>query len=168
MSPALARYPEAAPLAHVHTVGTSPALADGAALVVLGSEAAAKRGPDPVGRLVAVAHHAVEPTLMLDGNPTCVRAALKRAGLALADVDLFEVNESFAAVPLHFMRETGVAEERLNVDGGAIAMGHPLGATGGVLLATLLGALGRIGGQYGVASICGGAGVTTSVVVERL
>jgi len=152
-----------------HSFATSPAPADGASLLLLGDAAFARQNElAPRARIVATASAAVDPVVMLTGNVPATRLALERAGLAVGDVDLFEVNESFAAVPLHYAKELGVAHDRINVCGGAIALGHPLGATGGVLLLTLLDALDERGGRHGVVSICGGAGVATAIVVERI
>jgi acetyl-CoA C-acetyltransferase len=165
---ALARFPELSEVAHRHTAGTSPAMADGAALSVIGSRAAGERlGLAPRGRILAFADVATDPVLMLAGNPAATRRALDRAGLSPRDVAVFEVNESFAAVPVHFARALEVEPERLNPNGGAIALGHPLGATGVVLLGTLLDELERRGERRGVVSICAGAGIAAALVVER-
>jgi acetyl-CoA C-acetyltransferase len=166
---ALGRYPELGSIEHVHHVGVSPALADGSsALLVTSGEGAERIGRKPRARVLSFATFSVEPVLMLTGNVEGTRRALEAAGVALDDVDVFEVNESFAAVPLHFQRTLGVDPERLNPNGGAIAMGHPLGATGGVLVAAALDDLERRDGQLAVVSICGGAGVTVSAVIERV
>ncbi|HBQ19347.1 MAG TPA: acetyl-CoA C-acyltransferase [Myxococcales bacterium] len=161
------RYPDVTVEAR-HHARSAPGLADGAAALLLADDAALEAlGHAPRGRVIAWAHAAVEPTLMLHGNVAATELALARAGLAVSDIDLFEVNESFAAVPLHFAAELGVPLERLNVHGGAIAMGHPLGATGGVLTLTALDALERWGERRAVVSICGGAGVATALILER-
>ena len=162
------RYPDVHEILALHQPRSSPGLADGAsAVLVTNGEGARRLGREPRARVVSWAHAAVEPTLMLTGNVEATQKALSRAGLAIGDIDLFEVNESFAAVPIHFARALGVDHERLNVDGGAIAMGHPLGATGGILVATALDALERTDGRRAVVSICGGAGVATAMVLER-
>lgn len=161
------RYPDVEPRA-LHQVRSAPGLADGASAQLVASERALERhGLTPRARVVSCAHAAVEPTLMVSGNVDAARLALARAGLTAGDVDLFEVNESFAAVPIHFARELGVGHDRLNVDGGAIAMGHPLGATGGMLVATALDALERRGERRALVSVCGAAGVATAIVIER-
>jgi len=162
-----ARYPgvEVAP---VHHARSAPGLADGASALLVADDAALERlGRAPRGLVRAWAHAAVEPTLMLHGNVEATRKALARAGLEAGDVDVYEVNESFAVVPEHFSRALEVDHARLNVLGGAIAMGHPLGATGGVLVATALDALEARGERRAVVSICGGAGVATALVIER-
>lgn len=147
----------------VHTIGTSPQLADAAAMALISSTGAGARA-----RIRAVASATVDPAIMLTGNVAAVERALVRAGIGVSEVDLFEVNESFAAIPLHFMRALGVPAEKLNVCGGAIALGHPLGATGVILVGTLLDALEARGGSVGVVSICGGAGLAQALVVERV
>ena len=162
---ALSRYPDLERIEHLHTLGTSPAMADGAALVLIGRSG----GPlKPRARISAVANAAVEPVQMLTGNLEATTRALEMAGLEPEDVDLYEVNESFAAVPVQFADELDIDEDKLNANGGAIALGHPLGATGGVLLATLLDELERRDLAIGAVSICGGAGVASAVVIERV
>ena len=106
--------------------------------------------------------------IMLTGNVPSVQKALAKANIDIAQVDLFEVNESFAAIPIHFQKSLGLNEEKINCSGSAIALGHPLGATGGILLGTLIDNLERIDGRIGVVSICGGAGIASSMVIERL
>lgn len=165
----LARYPELEAIDHRHTVATSPGLADCAALAVVGSAADGDAlRLRPRARLRAFATYAEEPVKMLTGNVEGARRALARAGLSVGDVDVFEVNESFAVVPLHFQRELGVDPERLNPNGGALSVGHPLGATGGVLLANALAELERTDGTLALCSVCGGAGVTMTAIVERV
>ncbi len=162
------RYPDVE-LRHVHTIASSPGIADAASAVLIASrDRATQLGYTPRARIRAVASVSVEPVQMLHGNIDASRRALANAGLAIDDVDLFEVNESFAAVPLQYRRVLDIAADRLNVSGGAIAMGHPLGATGGILLATLVDDLERRDGAIGVTSICGGAGVASAIVVERV
>jgi acetyl-CoA C-acetyltransferase len=164
-----ARHPSLGEIHHVHSAATSPLVADAAALVVLGTAAAARTlQRAPFARIRAVANVSTDPVLMLTGNVAATLRAVEKAGLTLADIDLFEINESFAAVPLHFAQTLAVAPERLNVSGGAIALGHPLGATGPILLLTLLDDLARTGGRFGVVSICAGAGIAVALVVERL
>lgn len=166
---ALQKYPQLEAIQHVHHAGNSSAIVDGAALVLLGSEAlATKYGLRPRARVVSWAVTGTEPTIMLLGPAPAVRKALARAHLAAADIDLFEVNEAFAAVPIRFMEELGVPEEKVNVNGGAIAMGHPLGATGAILIGTLLDELERQNLRYGVATLCVGGGMGIATVIERL
>ena len=166
---ALGRYPQLKEIQHVHHVGSSPAPADAASLLLVGNQATATRlGLRPRARIRAFADHSVEPVLMLSGNVEATRKAVARAGLSVKDIDLFEVNESFAAVPLHYMRALELPDDRVNVNGGAIALGHPLGATGGILLATLIDELERRQLRYGVTSICAGAGIAAATVIERV
>ncbi|MCI1191212.1 acetyl-CoA C-acyltransferase [Calidifontimicrobium sp. SYSU G02091] len=154
---------------HVHTAGNAPAMADGASAVLLASPGAVRRlGLKPRARLVALAEVAVDRTLALTGAVDATRAVLARAGLGVADVDLFEVNESFAALMLHFMRHLGVPHERLNVNGGAIALGHAMGSTGSALLGTALDELERRGAKRAVAAACGATGLAAAALIERM
>ncbi|MFC0282205.1 acetyl-CoA C-acetyltransferase [Camelimonas abortus] len=163
------RYPDVARIRHDHTAGNSSAIIDGAALVLVASPAmAARLGLRPRARIVAAAVCGSEPTIMLTGPAPAARKALALAGLGFDDIDLFEINEAFAAVPLRFAADTGVPMERINVNGGAIAMGHPLGATGAMLVGTLLDELERTGGRYGLAAMCIGAGMGVATIIERL
>ena len=151
------------------TAANSSKINDGAAALVLTTAAHAESlGKRPIARLVAQATHSQEPEWFTTAPITAVQRALERAGLAVADVDLFEVNEAFAAVALVVGRELGVPAEKLNVRGGAVALGHPIGASGARILVTLLHALAERGGRYGCAGICLGGGEATAVVVERL
>ena len=162
-----AAYPEVSEVAHPHSSGTSPGIVDGAGLVLVGShEAGEAMGLTPRARVLAFAQAAVEPVIMLTGPVLATRKALSRAGLELDDIALWEINESFAGPTLHVMSELGCDPDRVNVDGGAIAMGHPLGATGGILVGTLVDALERRGGGRGVVTMCGGAGVAAALVIE--
>lgn len=166
---ALARYPQVETIRHDHTAGNSSAIVDGAALVLLASAAMAEgAGLVPRARILSAAVCGSEPTIMLTGPAPASRKALALAGLDFDDIDLFEVNEAFAAIPLHFMAETGVPLEKINIDGGAIAMGHPLGATGAMLIGTLLDALERTGGRRGLVTMCIGAGMGIATVIERV
>ncbi len=166
---ALRRYPGLARVEHVHTAGNSSGIVDGAALVLVGTEERGRSlGLTPRARIVSAAVVGSEPTIMLTGPAPAARLAVERAGLGFDDIDLFEVNEAFAAVVLHFLRETGVDGERVNVNGGAIALGHPLGATGAILLGTLLDELERTGGRYGLAALCVGGGMGIATVIERV
>lgn len=164
-----AKYPQVERIQHLHTAGNSSGIVDGAALVLVGSEAAGKRlGIRPRARVVATAVVGTDPTIMLVGPAPATRKALAVAGLRLEDIDLFEVNEAFAAVVMHFQRETGVPWEKINVNGGAIAMGHPLGATGAMLIGTVLDELEARGGRYGVVTACVGGGMGIATVIERV
>ncbi|MCA9588798.1 MAG: acetyl-CoA C-acyltransferase [Myxococcales bacterium] len=162
------RVLEGRDLAHLHTVATSPQPADGASLLLVGSrEAADALGVRPRARVLATATACVDPTLMLTGNVPAVELALSRAGVSRERVARFECNESFAATVLDFRERLDLDPARVNPDGGAIALGHPLGATGGILLATLLEGLERDGDEVGVASTCAGAGLAQAVVIAR-
>ena len=153
----------------MHTAGNSSGIVDGAAAVLVGSEAKGRElGLTPRGRIVATALSGADPTIMLTGPMPATRKALAKAGLALEDIDLFEVNEAFAAVPLRFMAEMGVPHEKVNVNGGAIALGHPLGCTGAKLTTTLLYELKRRGGRYGLVTMCVGGGMGAAGIFERI
>ena len=153
---------------HVHHAGNSPAMADGASAVLVASEAAVKRyGFKPRARIVAMADCSIDRTIALTGAADATRMVLSRAGLTVADIDLFEVNESFAALMLHYQRELGVPHEKLNVNGGAIALGHAMGSTGSALLGTVLDELERREGRYAIIAICGAAGLATATLIER-
>ena len=165
---ALRRYPHLTRIEHLHTAGNSSGIVDGAALVLVGSAARGRAlGLTPRARIVSAAVVGSEPTIMLTGPAPAARLALERAGLGFDDIDLFEINEAFAAVVLHFQRETGVDLERINVNGGAIALGHPLGATGAMILGALLDELERRGGRYGLAALCVGGGMGIATIIER-
>lgn len=154
---------------HVHHAGNSPAMADGAAAVLVGSAAALQRaGLKARARIVGMADVGSDRTLALTGTVTAAQLALQRAGLQAKDIDLFEINEGFAAMALHFMDDMGVDAERLNVNGGAIAIGHAMGCTGAALVGVVLDELDRRGARYGCISICGAAGVASAMVIERL
>jgi acetyl-CoA C-acetyltransferase len=166
---ALQRYPTVDAIPHVHTAGNSSGIVDGASAVLIGNAAIGKElGLAPRARVLAMANVGCEPMIMLTGPAPATRKALQKANLRLDDIDLFEVNEAFASVVLHFMRETGVPHEKVNVNGGAIALGHPLGATGGILIGTLLDELERRRARYGLCTLCIGAGMGIATVIERL
>jgi acetyl-CoA C-acetyltransferase len=166
---ALQRFPEVERIDHVHTAGNSSGIVDGAAAVLVGSEASAKTlGLAPRARVVATALSGADPTIMLTGPMPAARKALAKAGLTVDDIDLFEVNEAFAAVPMRFMREMGVPHEKVNVNGGAIAMGHPLGATGAMLVGTLLDELERRQLKRGLVTLCVGGGMGIATIIERV
>ena len=166
---ALQRYPQVEHIDHVHHAGNASGIVDGAAVVLIGNEAAAKaHGLQPRARILATAVSGADPTIMLTGPMPATRKALARAGLEIGQIDLFEVNEAFAAVPMRFMRELGVPHAKVNVNGGAIAMGHPLGATGAMLLGTLIDELHRRGQRYGLVTLCVGGGMGIATVVEAI
>ncbi|MQA78247.1 MAG: acetyl-CoA C-acetyltransferase [Streptosporangiales bacterium] len=166
---AIDRYPDVERIDHVHTPGNSSQIVDGAAAMLIGNEHAAESlGLTPRARILATASVGTEPTIMLTGPMPATRKALARAGLGIDDIDLFEVNEAFAAVVLLYERELGVPPDRVNVNGGAIALGHPLGATGCMLLGTLLDELERQDLRRGVATLCVGAGMGVATVIERV
>ncbi|CAN5450990.1 acetyl-CoA C-acetyltransferase [soil metagenome] len=154
---------------HVHTAGNSSGIVDGAALMLVGSErVGTELGLTPRARIVATGVVAEEPTIMLTGPAPAARKALAKAGLTVADIDLFEVNEAFAAVVLKFLRDLDVPAEKVNVNGGAIALGHPLGATGAMILGTLIDELERRDLRYGLATLCVGGGMGVATIVERV
>ena len=166
---ALARYPQVERIRHVHTAGNSSGIVDGAAAVLIGSEAKGREmGLTPRGRVVATALSGADPTIMLTGPMPATRKVLAKAGLTLDDIDLFEVNEAFAAVPMRFMLEMGVPHEKVNVNGGAIALGHPLGATGAMLVGTLLDELERRQLKRGLVTLCVGGGMGIATIIERV
>lgn len=166
---ALRKYPQVERIEHVHHAGNSSGIVDGAALTLIGNEDAGRRlGLTPRARIVSVALTATDPTIMLTGPMPATRKALRKAGLDVGDIDLFEVNEAFAAVVLRFMSEMDVPEEKVNVNGGSIAMGHPLGATGAMLLGTLVDELERRNLKRGLVTLCVGGGMGIATVVERV
>lgn len=166
---AYSRYPDVERIEHLHTAANSSGISDGAALVLLGSEKIGQElGLKPRARLVSAAVVGTEPTIMLTGPAPATRLALKKAGLRPSDIDLFEVNEAFASVVLKFQKDMDVPLEKINVNGGAIAMGHPLGATGAMLVSMLLDELERRQQRYGVVTLCIGAGMGIASVFERI
>ena len=151
------------------TAGNSSQVCDGAAaLLLMSGEAARRHGATPLARVRATAVVGSDPTMMLTGPVEATRRVLARAGLALSDIDLFEVNEAFAPVPIMWMRELDVDPGVLNVNGGAIALGHPLGASGARIMATLVHELGRRGARYGLQAICCAGGMATATILERI
>ena len=166
---ALSRYPQVERIFHVHHAGNSSGIVDGAAAVLIGSEAAAKQhGLTPRARIVATALSGADPTIMLTGPMPAARKALAKAGMTMDQMDLVEINEAFAAVAMRFMKEMKVPHEKTNVNGGAIAMGHPLGATGAMILGTLIDELHRRNLRYGMATLCVGGGMGIATIVERI
>ena len=154
---------------HVHTAGNSSGIVDGATAVLIGSEQKGRAlGLKPRARIVATAVTSTDPTIMLTGPAPATRKALKKAGMGVDQIDLFEVNEAFAAVVMRFQREMGVPDDKINVNGGAIAMGHPLGATGAMILGTLLDELERRELRYGLATLCVGGGMGIATIIERV
>jgi acetyl-CoA C-acetyltransferase len=163
------RYPEVERVEHVHHAGNSSGMVDGASAVLFGTTAIGERlGLQPRARIRAFCSIGSEPSIMLTGPTYVTEKVLKRAGMRLADIDLFELNEAFAAVVLRYMEEFGIPHDRINVNGGAIAMGHPLGATGGMILGTLLDEMERRNAGTGLVTLCVGAGMGTATIVERL
>jgi acetyl-CoA C-acetyltransferase len=166
---ALQKYHWVEKINHVHTPGNSSGIVDGAALVTIGNERVADElGLEPRARILATALSGADPTIMLTGPAPASRKALDKAGLTVDDLDLVEINEAFAAVVLRFVRDMGLDMEKVNVNGGAIAMGHPLGATGAMILGTLIDELHRTGGKYGLATLCVGGGMGIATVVEAI
>jgi acetyl-CoA C-acetyltransferase len=166
---AIQRYPQVERITHVHTPGNSSGIVDGAAAVLIGTEAKGRQlGLTPRARIVSVALSGADPTIMLTGPMPAARKALARANMKIEQIDLFEVNEAFAVVPMKFMKELGVSEEIVNVNGGAIAMGHPLGATGAMIFGTLIDELERRKLRFGLATLCVGGGMGIATIVERL
>ena len=165
---ALRVYSHVERIDHVHTPGNSSGIVDGAAAMLIGSEAKGRAlGLQPRGRIVATAVTGTDPTIMLTGPAPATRKALSKAGLKLEDIDLFEVNEAFASVVLKFIKDLRVDPARVNVNGGSIAMGHPLGATGCMILGTLLDELHARKLRYGLATLCVGGGMGIATIIER-
>ena len=168
-STALDKYTTIEKIHHHHHAGNSSGIVDGAALMLLGSKAAGeKAGLKPRAKVRMCAVIGSEPTIMLTGPTPAVRKALAKAGMAVSDIDLWEVNEAFATVPMKTARDLGVSLDRVNVNGGAIAMGHPLGATGAIILGTALDELERTGQSTALATLCVGAGMGIATIIERV
>jgi acetyl-CoA C-acetyltransferase len=164
---ALEKYHWVERIDHVHHAGNSSGIVDGASLVAVGTEEiGAQLGLTPRARIVSAAVSGADPTIMLTGPAPAARKALARAGLEVEDIDLFEINEAFAAVAMRFMRDLGISHEITNVNGGAIAMGHPLGATGAMILGTLVDELQRRDLRRGLATLCVGGGMGIATIVE--
>jgi acetyl-CoA C-acetyltransferase len=163
------RYPQVEFIDHIHSPGNSSGIVDGAAAVLIGSAAAGKQfGMTPRARIVATAVVGAEPTIMLTGPGPAARKVLKVAGMDVSDIDLFEVNEAFASVVMRFIDEMGISEDIVNVNGGSIAMGHPLGATGAMILGTLLDELEARDLKTGLVTLCIGGGMGIATIIERV
>jgi acetyl-CoA C-acetyltransferase len=168
-SVALQRYPEIERIDHVHHAGNSSGIVDGAAAILIGTkEAGEKAGLKPRARIRAFGSIGSEPSIMLTGPEKVTRKVLARAGMKPSDIDLYELNEAFASVVLLFMKLLEIPHDKVNVNGGAIAMGHPLGATGAMILGTLLDEMERRDLATGLATLCVGAGMGTATIIERL
>ncbi len=166
---AIDRYPEIEYLSHAHHAGNSSAIVDGAAIALIGNKAVGQQlGMTPKAKIVAAAICGTDPTMMLLGPAPAARKALQQAGMDVGDIDLFEVNEAFAVVPLRFMQELRIPTDKVNVNGGAIAMGHPLGATGCMLLGTVLDELERQNKTTGLITLCIGGGMGIATIIERV
>ena len=166
---AIQKYPDVEKITFVHHAGNSSGIVDGASAILIGSKEMGERlGLKPRARIKSMASIGSEPTIMLTGPAPSARKALKKAGMDPKDVDLFEMNEAFASVVLRFMEDLGVDHDQTNVNGGAIAMGHPLGATGAMILGTLLDELERTGKGTGLATLCVGGGMGTATIIERV
>ncbi|MBE7324625.1 acetyl-CoA C-acetyltransferase [Nocardioides sp. Y6] len=164
---ALQKYHWLEEIDHVHHAGNSSGIVDGAALVAIGSEQVGKDlGLTPRARVLATAVSGADPVIMLTGPGPAAKKALAKANLSVSDIDLFEINEAFAAVAMRFMRDMGIDDSITNVNGGAIAMGHPLGATGAMILGTLIDELERRGQRRGLATLCVGGGMGIATIVE--
>lgn len=163
------KYPQLEKINHLHHAGNSSGIVDGAALLAIGSEKAGKDyGLEPRARVVSVATSGVEPTIMLTAPAPASRAALAKAGLKAEDIDIWEINEAFSSVVLRAQRELHIPDEKLNVSGGAIAMGHPLGATGAIITGTAVDELHRTGGRYALITLCVAAGMGVATIIERV
>ncbi len=166
---AIQRYPEFEAINHVHTPGNSSGIVDGAGAVLIGNEEAGKKnGLKPRARIRAFANIGSEPSIMLTGPVPVTEKVLKRAGMSIGDIDLFELNEAFASVVLRYMQAFDIPHDKINVNGGAIAMGHPLGATGAMILGTVLDELERSGKETALVTLCIGVGMGTATIIERV
>ena len=166
---ALMKYPHLERIEHVHTAGNSSGIVDGAAGVLIGSKAFGERwGLRPRARIRATAKIGTDPTIMLTGPVPVTERILAETGMEIGDIDLFEVNEAFSAVVLRFMQAFDVDHDRLNVNGGAIAMGHPLGASGAIIIGTLLDEMERADRETGLATLCVASGMGAATIIERV
>lgn len=165
----IAKYPHLASISHVHTPGNSSGIVDGASAVLIGSEAVGRDlGLSPRGRIVSTAVISEDPTIMLTGPGPAAKKCLSKAGLSVSDIDLFEINEAFASVVLRFMKDLSIGPEVTNVNGGAIAMGHPLGATGAMLVSVMLDELERRQLKRALIALCAGGGQGIATIIERV
>jgi acetyl-CoA C-acetyltransferase len=165
----LQKYPEVESVKHLHTAGNSSGIVDGAAAVLIGhAEAGNRMGLKPRARIRAFSSIGTEPSIMLTGPAPATEKVLKRAGMTTSDIDLYELNEAFAAVVLHYMNVLNIPHDKINVNGGAIAMGHPLGATGAMILGTVLDELERRDLSTALVSLCIGGGMGTATIIERV
>ncbi|MFT6153286.1 MAG: acetyl-CoA C-acetyltransferase [Bermanella sp.] len=163
------KYPQVEEINHIHHAGNSSGIVDGAALVLVGNEKIGKElGMKPRARIVSVALTSTDPTIMLTGPAPAAKKALEKAGLTADDIDIFEVNEAFASVVMKFQKELNVPWEKINPNGGSIAMGHPLGATGAMIISILLDELERTEKRYGLATLCVGGGMGIATIIERV
>jgi len=166
---AIMRYPQVESINHVHTAGNSSGIVDGAAAMLVGSKRMAKKlGLKPRARIVGFASIGSEPTIMLTGPAGASRRVLKRCGMKTSDIDLWEINEAFAVVPMRYQRDMDITPDKVNVNGGAIALGHPLGATGAIVLNIALDELERRGLSTALVTLCIGAGMGTATIIERV
>ncbi|WP_291479236.1 acetyl-CoA C-acetyltransferase [Corynebacterium sp.] len=166
---ALTKYPQLESINHVHHGGNSSGIVDGASLLMIGSEAAGKKNDlTPRARVVSAVTTGVEPTIMLTAPAPAARAALEQAGLTADDIDVWEINEAFSSVVLRAQRDLNIPDEKLNINGGAIAMGHPLGATGAMITGTAVDELHRTGGRYALITLCVAAGMGVATIIERV
>jgi acetyl-CoA C-acetyltransferase len=166
---AISKYPQVSKINHVHHAGNSSGVVDGASAVLIGSQAAGEKiGVKPRGRVVATAVTSMDPTIMLTGPGPATFKALQKAGMTIDDIDLVEINEAFASVVLRFQQDTQFPWDKINVNGGAIAMGHPLGATGGMLIGTVLDELERRDLKTGLCTLCVGGGMGIATIIERV
>ena len=166
---ALDKYPEVEKINHVHHAGNSSAIVDGAAITLIGNKDIGKKlNIKPRFKIITAAVHGVDPTIMLTGPAPASMKALKQSGMKLSDIDLFEVNEAFSAIPMLFMEKTGVDHSVVNVNGGSIAMGHPLGATGCILTGTIMDEIERRDMNTGLITLCIGGGMGIATIIERV
>jgi acetyl-CoA C-acetyltransferase len=166
---AIQRYPEIEAINHVHTPGNSSGIVDGAAAVLIGNKkAGAAAGLKPRARIRQFANIGSEPSIMLTGPVPVTEKVLKKAGMKTSDIDLYELNEAFASVVLRYMQALDIDHDRINVNGGAIAMGHPLGATGAMILGTVLDELERRNLNTALVTLCIGVGMGTATIIERV
>lgn len=166
---ALKKYPQLETINHVHHAGNSSGIVDGAGMTLIGTEkAGADMGLEPRARVVSTAVNGVEPTIMLTGIEPAVREALAKANLTVDDIDVWEINEAFAAVVKHAQQQLGIDYEKLNINGGAMAMGHPLGATGAMITGAAIDELHRSGGRYGLIALCVAGGMGVATIIERV